>query len=798
VSDRPIDNVMARLAEHGPKPSGDSGRQWTCRCPAHEDREASLAVGLGDGDVVLLKCYAGCTTPQICAALGLEVKDLFPAREKRKRPPGATVNAIAFDKRLSDAWLRSFCQLTDGSWREKGVDHRAAMIPYFGVDGQLLFTRARIALSGNAGSRQPPGEKLKLYGLWLLGQFRERGGPLVFVEGESDCWALWSNEFNAIGVPGAKAETALKAADPAWFAGFERVCVWQEPDAAGRGFPDAVGAWLLAGGFTGRIDVASVAGAKDPADIHSRLGPGFAAEFTRILGATAPWQPPADAAGPATGVLPQQVQRVEAQLRKAGVCEWGEFDFTDRGNAARLEKLHGADLRFVVDRQQWYAWDGCRWAADRPEDAAARADATVLSLMLEAQLAPGRQGLDECVSWYTRSQSARSLEAVVRLARSIGRIPTRSANFDRQPLLLNCPNGVVELCTGRLVPHRREDMLTQMCSTPFDPTAKCPAWEQFLAAILPADRNDPAAGPNAAFVGFVQRLLGYCLTGETTVHMLPIFCGSGSNGKSTLLEVVQEVLGYDYAGPAPDGFLMAKHNEQHPADVADLCGKRLVVVSETKKGQRLDETLVKKLTGGDTLKARFMRENFFRFAATHKLIMSTNNRPNVPATDRGTWRRLALVPFDVSFWDPDKGETGPPHLKQDKDLKAKLLAETRGILAWMVRGCLEWKKGGLQQPEEVRDQTAAYRQEEDVFGRFLGDVYTSAPAEARVFVADVHAEFCRWCERNGERPNMTSRAISGEMRNRGYAVKLSTGGRTAAFGLTPIHCPTPDRDCVPY
>lgn len=325
--------------------------------------------------------------------------------------------------------------------------------------------------------------------------------------------------------------------------------------------------------------------------------------------------------------------------------------------------------------------------------------------------------------------------------------------------------------------------------TPYDPSARCPAWELFLDRVFPRDPQRPELGGNPAVVGFLQRLLGYCLTGEVLTNLLPIFWGGGSNGKSTLLDVVQDVVGAAYAMQAPPGFLMSKHTEGHPTELADLWGKRLVVATETAQNRRLDEALVKQLTGGDKIRARKMRQDHWEFSPTHKLILCTNHRPTVKGNDHGIWRRLLLVPFRVQFWDPAKGESGHELYRVDLGMKARLRAEAPGILAWMVRGCLDWQAKGLEQPAEVQDVTREYREEEDVLGQFLADRCVRDPA-AQVYLKDLHQDYVQWCDANGERP-MIHRLLSGELRGRGFEIKPGHAGSPKVLGLATRTSPAP-------
>jgi putative DNA primase/helicase len=363
---------------------------------------------------------------------------------------------------------------------------------------------------------------------------------------------------------------------------------------------------------------------------------------------------------------------------------------------------------------------------------------------------PDRKGdLDQAakvMKWCLQSESAKHINAALDLSRSEAGIPILPEQMDRNPWLLNCPNGTVDLRTGKLGAHCREDNITKLCPTEFHEDAACPVWERFLLEVFKRDKF---------LVQFVQRLFGYCLTGLVSEQILPIFHGGGANGKSTMLTAVLETMGGDYSMKASQDLLMVRRGERHPTELASLFGMRLVVASETTQGGRLNEALVKDLTGGEKVTARRMREDFWSFDPTHKVILQTNHRPKVSGTDHAIWRRLRLVPFEVAFWDPnDPGNQGKdldPELKQDKDLTRKLRAEYPGILVWMLVGCLDWQQEGLLLPDKVRTATQEYREDQDIVSQWLEECCILGDA-FRQRSSDLYASYRSWCERNCEAP----------------------------------------------
>lgn len=432
---------------------------------------------------------------------------------------------------------------------------------------------------------------------------------------------------------------------------------------------------------------------------------------------------------------------------------------TDHANARRLIKLHRDKLRYCHPWRTWLVWDGSRW---KPDD---NGEVTRLSLSLADQVwTEARQSGDPgALRFAARTAGEKSVSATLALASAL--VPIQPADLDANSWLLNCPNGTLDLSSGELLPHRREDCITKLCPTEYAPNAKSETWERFLASIFGGDRET---------IAFVQRWFGYCLTGDVREQVLPIFHGTGSNGKSTLLTAFTETVGTDYAMKAVPDLLLSKKHESHPTERADLFGRRFVACVETGDGRRLNETLVKELTGGDRIRARRMKKDFFEFAPTHKAILCTNHRPDVRGTDHAIWRRIRLVPFAVQFWDEDKGETGPAALRQDKGLKDRLDAEAQGILAWAVRGCLDWqKRGGLGDPPAVHAATAEYRASEDVLQQFL-DACCNVDPTSRTKSSELYDVYAKWCAESGEIA-MSQKKLANSLSDRGYQNRKSGG-----------------------
>ncbi len=438
--------------------------------------------------------------------------------------------------------------------------------------------------------------------------------------------------------------------------------------------------------------------------------------------------------------------------------------FSDTRNAMELVQDAGADLRYCPPWGQWLHGTGTHWQTDDTGHVMrvgkrtlrrmiGQGRAWLTRVMRElAEVRANRQLGGDTDGAAARAKALRDEEkaalawlghcrvslsdprrqGMLSQAQSEEGVPVRPADLDRHSWLLHGANGTLDLRTGTLQPHNRADLLTQRLTVAYDPDATCPAWDAFLAHMLPG---------SPALRAYVPRLVGVCLTGETSEHMLPILWGTGSNGKSTFINTMRAVLG-SYAMKAPAELLIVTKSDRHPTAKADVFGKRLVACMETDERARLNETFVKEATGGDPIRARRMREDCWEFLPTHKMLLATNHKPAVRGTDHAMWRRLKLIPFTVTM---------PDH-EQDTGLPGKLLAELPGILAWAVRGCLAWQQDGIHIPKEVQDTTAEYRDEQDALGGFLAEGCSCEPSNAsiRVKASTLYTAYEQWTQASNE------------------------------------------------
>jgi putative DNA primase/helicase len=401
---------------------------------------------------------------------------------------------------------------------------------------------------------------------------------------------------------------------------------------------------------------------------------------------------------------------------------------TDVGNARRLLARCGSNIRYVPHWKSWLMWDGQRWQKDSMNRIAHLAKDTIRALYLDAANAPGWESQD-LAKHAIRSEAAGRIAAMVQLAQSDPSVVVAPEVLDADLFRLTVFNGTIDLRSGVLQPHRREDLMTKLAPVTHDPTADCPQWLEMLDRIMAGD---------AAQIGFLQKALGYALTGDASEQCFFILHGRGANGKSTVIEVIRAVMG-DYAmATAPETLLVKATSGGANNDIAMLQGARFVSAVETDQGRRIAEALVKQTTGGDRITARFLYGEFFEFPPSFKLFLATNHKPVIRGTDHAIWQRVRLIPFEVQI----------PEKDQDRHLASKIkAAELPGILNWLIEGCRAWQTDGLTPPERVLAATAEYREEQDVLGRFLGDACEESPAAvtlARIFMPPTSSGARTW------------------------------------------------------
>lgn len=449
-----------------------------------------------------------------------------------------------------------------------------------------------------------------------------------------------------------------------------------------------------------------------------------------------------------------------ADLRRDDIEEAVAENLTDLGNAERLVERHGHDLRYCHPWARWLVWDGRRWRPDDVGEIVRRAKETLRVLQAEAVKIGDDGERRRLIAHSLASERDARIRAAITLAQSEHGVPVLPEQLDQDPWVLNVENGTVDLRTGQLRRHRRGDLLTKLVPVAYDPNADCPIWEAFLEQVL----------IDADLIRFLQRAVGYSLTGSTGEQVLFLLYGTGANGKSTVVETLRAMLG-DYALQSPPETLLDRR-DGIPNDIARLRGGRFVSAIETGEGRRLAESMVKTMTGGDTLVARFMRAEFFEFRPEFKLWLATNHKPTIRGTDEAIWRRIRLIPFTVTIPEPER----------ERDFGQRLLAELPGILAWAVRGCAEWQAGELGYPDAVRQATADYRDEQDVLGAWIADRCVTRD-DIRGLAKALYDDYRSWADQTGEKP-LTQTSFGLRLGERGYEKHRGAKGAWWRVGIS--------------
>src|SRR6185437_6497280 len=418
----------------------------------------------------------------------------------------------------------------------------------------------------------------------------------------------------------------------------------------------------------------------------------------------------------------------------------GVTPYSDLSNAERFASLHFDQARYCTDTREWLAWDGRRWANDKIGVVRRLAIETTKMMALEAVKSDRR----ELLLWAARSQSARGLRDMLTVAES--KIQLRREKLDRDPWALNCKNGTVNLRDGSLKAHDPRDWFSKLTQVDFLPGAPCPTWLAFLDRVMNGDRN---------LIAFLKRAVGYTLTGDTKEQCLFLMLGNGANGKTTFLRIMRALAG-DYAQQTPMDTLMVSKNPGVSNDLARLDGTRFVSAVEAEQGKRLAETKIKQMSGGDPIAARYLYGEYFEFIPMFKLWLATNELPRIDGVDEGTWRRIRVIPFEVTI----------PQEERDGTLPDKLEAELSGILNWAVEGCLEWQRSGLQPPEKVLTATKTYRTDMDMVAQFIEDACVTRRGE-KVSAKDLYVGYVEWCRDNGNEP-VSQTALGHRLKARGF------------------------------
>lgn len=760
---------------------------WLAHCPAHSDSRQSLRLTVSDTGKVLLKCRAGCPTQSVLDALGLTMRDLASME------PGEVSLARVATSQDTPASPREVAALA-----VKLDGYAAALLHSHAADAATDYAAARFGVTESDAERLGLGFADDLGGgPRLVVPFRDRDGVARGYQARA------IDPAASVRWLGPKSPDGASWARVGWFpgtTGFDEVLIAEGPGDALTGACalgiDTIG--IRGAGLAANPSVvadivallggreAVIAGDGDPAGrrFTSTLAEALTAHDVPVKALALPdgvdlsdWR----AQDPARFYTFAHRAIAAAPLlksRTAALLAWDEerYSLTDLGGARYLRdylESIGSGVRFTDEAGFYLLQDGV-WVHDELQTVRTHAQSVadlVRSLAREASNAAQRVTDEDAVSerakkraarlnrYAAHVQTTRGLDSMLRELQAVSGVPASLADFDRHPDLLACRNGVVNLRTGDLLPHDPHLLLTRRVQYDYDPAATAPRWDRFLDEVF----RDHADLP-----GFMQRLIGYGITGHTSEECFAVLWGNGQNGKSKFTDTLTEVF-RELTTTTPFSTFEERQSGGIPNDLAALKGARLVMAAEGEQGRPMAEAVLKRVTGRDMIAARFMRKEFFEFRPTFLLLLATNFKPAFKGQDEGLWRRVKLIPWS-RYFTPDERD---PHLGE------KLLAEAPGILAWAVRGAVAWYASGLGDPGIVKASTKEYRQTSDALAGFLPGVFILDPkAEGRVDGQILFDRYREWADEENlpQREIWTRRTFYGALEERGLNKRSTKRG----------------------
>lgn len=765
-------------------------------CPAHNDRaHPSLKLTLKADGMLLLVCRTGCERKDILTKLRLSERDLYnvdgqgvktiSAKAPESIGPGEIAGLRVFVDETSAAMVEDDAEaareylldrfgITSEPAEDLGVGYAAPgrrtqpwlsrgftrypriTVPLTGFDGVVR------GLQGRDITKKCPARWVSLTNVdgrtWAKYGFLSAGtgyDTVIVTEGPGDGLTSVGVGYDALLIRGAGlANNALLVAELVGHLRGRDVVLAFDPDTAGERGTNALAKALIADGQSVRRLPFPNAG-EDLTAWRERTPETFAEELHRavrsapVVELDSPKAEEPTSTEPATSATDGALDTMSESARQM-------FDNTDVGIAVRLRDFMNRDggVRYAAGLG-FLVWDGKVWA---PGDKKVR---EALHLMGAELIASGD---DSNRKLALKALTNRSIDAVIKELPSIPGVPAQASEFDSRSELLSVANGTVNLRLGTLHPHTPADMITRRLDIAYRPEAEAPRFDRFLTEVFPNHPEMPA---------FMRRLVGYGITGSTSEQCFVFMHGQGANGKSVLLDAILYVFRGITKSTEFSTFEQRTAVGQASPEVAALRGARLVTASETEKYSRLAEALVKQLTGGDPVTCRFLHQNPFTYVPSFLLMVAGNYKPAILSQDLGVWRRVKLIPFEATF----RGD------RADKTLPSKLREEAEGILAWAIRGAMEWYATGLQEPGSVSAATQDYRESEDRLAEFIAARLVQEPG-ARVAPMGVRRTYAEWAEDAGlsRKEVLSGWALGVELESRGFK-KLKSSGRWGFVGI---------------
>lgn len=723
---------------------------YRVRCPAHDDDKPSLHISEGETGIVFF-CHAGCETKRIVESLGFELKDLFYEPLERSSIYG------------------------------NGHKRIVAAYEYRDARGDLLYQVVRYEPK-DFRQRRPDGAGGWIWKLDDTPRVPYRLKELLdsdpddyvfIVEGEADADAL--SDLGLIATCNVGGAGKWRDEYSQFFDNRIAIII---PDNDDPGAKHASQIYASLSNYAENVTVAvlTLPGLPPKGDVRDWLKLGGTVDELRKLAGLALLRDPDSEPTPAEALdLPSAVLTDDTL-------------HTDLGNATRFFNKYGPTTRYVYARKLFLCFDGRTWNDD--QSIVERRASKIICELRDVKFLDDQARDTAAFKHFINSQKPERRNAMLTLARSEMKIEVE--HFDANPTLLNVYNGTIDLETGKLLPHDPHHLCTKLSRVKYDPAATCPRWYQFLSEIFSTSGQieDEPSEATQELVRFIQKAVGYSLSGLTIEQVFFILYGIGRNGKSTFLNILARLAG-NYATHAQMETFTSQHRTAgHSEDVARLRGARIITAVETEESKRLSEGLIKQITGGDPVTASYKNEHTFTFTPIFKLWLAANHKPIIRGTDEGIWRRPLMVPFLIQFEkDPAKAlAEGRP--QADLGLETGLVAELPGILNWAIKGFRLWQAENLTPPSAVRSSTDQYRKDSDLLGSYIEErlITKAALLKRGAKVASkgtnatlIYKDYCLWCSDNGEYA-VTQTKFGNSLVERGFR-KEKDGGQVIYFDL---------------
>lgn len=717
------------------------------KCPCHNDKNASLTIS-HKGDKTFLYCHAGCETNDILESVGLKMSNLFDkpleVEDKHKSAFEKDIEAIykfydengdlAYEKIRKKGKKFLHRRYIDGEtvW---GMEEGIYTETFPGSKSWSIKERPR------AKKAYYPGQEQLLYNLPNVIKGIKEEQTIFITEGEKDSDSLITRGLIATTTSIGATKGDLGKKWPSRFNSFFKganVVLLPDNDEPGKRFMEHIAIELK--NIANNIKIVELPDLSKKEDITDWLEYGNDIYDLQAL-----------------------VKRTDEFIEFKGNIIY-DYNWSDVGNAERLISLHGKDIKFNVNSGKWYVWNGVNWELDNSfkvenlyRTVLRRFQNAIPNINISDDEIATKKQQEKAKSFVLRNETDGKIKSVLNQAKTF-----KGINFmesDKDDYLFNTPNGTINLRDLSQKKHDRKDLITQCSNYSFNrENDKCPNWIAFLNRIFCGDQE---------LINYVQKAVGYSLTGDMSEQCLFMLWGGGANGKSTFVKALEDIMG-TYAATIKGETLMEKNGQDGArGDLARLTNKRVVIASELQEGQVFNEPLLKVLSAGETLPVRFMYQEEFMLKPKFKLWIMTNKKPKVKGNDHGIWRRWRMIPFKYKFTEKEKD----PNFYEEK-----LKPELEGILLWAITGYQMWKEQGFEAPKEVMEAVEDYKMDMDQVARFIEDCCKVGEGYECTGSA-MYDEYINWCIAEGENYKMTNHKLARDLKEKGFVNKRDMNGK---------------------